>query len=65
MKVRQISHDCGIGACPSVFETTDGDLIIVGATLTSEERRAVARKMNLDGETAVRIPKSLIANLKF
>ncbi len=79
MKVKQISSECGIGACPTVFQISpecgigmcptvfnaDGDLIIVGSVLTSEERRAVAHKVNPDGETAVRVPKSLITSLKF
>lgn len=62
MKVRQISHECVIGSCPIAFSAGD-DLIIVGPVLTSEERKAVARKVN-DGETAVRVPRSFIASLK-
>ncbi len=62
--VLQISPDCGIGACPTAFEA-EGDLIIVGHILTPEELRAVAHKINPGEETAVRVPKSLIADLKF
>lgn len=78
MRVRQISPECGIGACPKVFQispecgigscstvfSADGDLIIVGSVLTSEELQAVAHKVKQGEETAVRVPKSLITSLK-
>jgi hypothetical protein len=60
----QISPDCGIGACPTAFVAGD-DLIVVGAVLTAEETQAVAHKIKAGEETAVRVPKSLIARLKF
>ena len=47
------------------FNNAEGDLIIVGYVLTPEELRAVAHKISKDAETAVRVPKSLIASLKF
>lgn len=78
MKVRQISPECGIGMCPTVFQISpdcglgacatvfeaEGDLIIVGTVLTAEELGAVAHKVKSGEEMAVRVPKSLIAGLK-
>ena len=66
MKVRQISLECGIGMCPTVFQVSpecglgacatvfeaEGDLIIVGHVLTPEELRAVAHKVKAGQETA-------------
>ena len=65
MKVQRISPECGIGACPAVFEiTSECVLIIVGFVPTSEELNAVSHKMKSGEEAAVRVPKSLIAHLK-
>lgn len=79
MKVRQISSvcvigpcsavfeviaECGIGTCPAVLQVSDGDLVIVGRTLTDEERQAIGCRIKAGEETAVRVPKSLIAGLK-
>ena len=55
---------CGIGACPGVFQSDSGDLIIVGAKLSAEEAVAVAHKVNVSEETAVRVSRALIAGLK-
>ncbi|MBI4088875.1 hypothetical protein HY415_02160 [Candidatus Kaiserbacteria bacterium] len=58
-----------IGSCPTVFEKDpvgkEGDLIIVGFIPTSEELNAVAHGLKSGEEVAVRVPKSLIAGLKF
>lgn len=63
MKVKELAS-CGIGACPTVFEDGKGDLIIVGTLLTPEEKTAIAHKISMGEETAIRVPRSLIAGLK-
>lgn len=78
-KVKQVSPDCGFGACPAVFEIasecgigacptvfgTDSEeqLIIVGAVPSPEELRAISHRAG-PGETAVKIPKSLLDGMK-
>lgn len=62
--VFQVSPECGIGTCPAVFDK-EGDLIIIGSVLTQEELGAIEHKVEPGRETAVRVPKSLIASLKF
>lgn len=47
------------------FHDQQGNLIIVGAILSPEELRLVAHKVKKGEETAVRVPKSLIARLTF
>jgi len=65
--VFKVIAECGIGACPAVLQSSDGDLVIVGRLLTDEECQAIACciKVKVGEETAVRVPKSLIASLKF
>lgn len=58
------SMECALGACPSAFENEKGDLIIVGTLLSIDEKAAVAHKINPDKESAVKVPRALIAGLK-
>lgn len=64
MEVRELAVQCAVGPCPAVFESSEGDLIIVGAVLTTEESAAVAHRIQPGTETAVRVPRSLLAQLK-
>ena len=66
MKLTDITpknFNCGIGACPAIFETADGDYVLIGkkvsrtATVTALDGR-IGR-----GEIAVKIPRELLANL--
>ncbi len=68
--VFQISPECGIGACPAIFQIgqegkveNEMSLIIIGSVPTEDELQAVSLKVS-PGEVAVRIPKSLIIGLK-
>lgn len=62
--VFEVIAGCGIGMCPTVLKVADGDLIIVGRVLTDEEHKAAALHIKVGEETAVRVPRSLIAGLK-
>mgnify|MGYP001587682287 CR=1 FL=1 len=64
MEFRRISPKCVIGSCPAVYETESGDLLIVGFIPTADESQVIASNKSGE-EMAVRVPKSLIANLKF
>lgn len=61
--VFEVIASCGIGMCPTVLKADD-DLIIVGRVLTDEEGKAAAPHIKAGEETAVRVPRSLIAGLK-
>lgn len=63
--VFEVIAECGIGTCPTVLKASNGDLVIIGWLLTDEERQAVGHHIKAGEETAVRVPKSLIASLKF
>lgn len=63
--VFEVIAQCGVGMCPTVLSAPDDDLLIVGRTLTDEEFKAAAPHIRAGEETAVRVPKSLIAGLKF
>lgn len=64
LEVKELAVECGVGPCPSVFERGEDDLIVIGAILTAEELQAVAHRIKPGAETAVRIPRSLLAGLK-
>lgn len=64
LKVKELAVECAVGPCPAVFQGDEEDLIIVGAMLTAEELVAIANRLDVKTETAVRVPRSLLAQLK-
>jgi hypothetical protein len=66
--IKRISPECGIAACPAVYEKENGDLLIVGKMLTVNElieASPFVKASLIDGESVVCVPKALIADLKF
>ena len=63
MKAKNITsrkNYCGIGACPSVFETDRETIIIVGSIPANNDLpQSIRRKMGR-GEVAVEVPKGLL-----
>jgi hypothetical protein len=63
MKAKNITsrkNYCGIGACPSVFETDRNSLIVIGAVPASNKLpRNILNKIG-KGEVAVEIPKGTL-----
>jgi hypothetical protein len=56
---------CGIGACPAVFKTPAGSLVIVGRSLSSGERGGFLAGRIAPDETAVEIDAALVEGLTF
>ncbi|MFD1545674.1 hypothetical protein [Nonomuraea guangzhouensis] len=50
------------GACPTLYETDRGTIVIQGLELTDKEALADLRDV-LDGETAVEVPRELITEI--
>lgn len=56
------THRCGIGACPAVFETDRGTIVLVGKVLSDTDRAQLAERIG-EGEVAIEIPRDLIQNV--
>lgn len=56
---------CMAGACPRVFETDRGTIIVVGRFLNSKEQSQLPAGTFGEGEAAVELPKKIIANIRF
>ena len=54
---------CGVGMCPSVFDTNDGNLLIIGKSLVDNEIPEMILKKIGENETVVKVPKNLIYGL--
>nr|SBO98856.1 hypothetical protein BN4615_P8372 [Nonomuraea gerenzanensis] len=50
------------GACPTLYETDRGTIVVQGLQLTDAEALADLRDV-LDGETAVEVPRELITEI--
>lgn len=54
---------CGIGACPAVFLTDRGSILVVGRSIRQEELRPALRERVGPNEALVEVPKALLRNL--
>ncbi|MFN0156506.1 MAG: hypothetical protein ACKVRP_00375 [Bacteroidota bacterium] len=57
------SFNCGVGACPSIYETDRDSYLIVGSSLGSENQESLAPLRVGINETVVEVPKRLILDL--
>ncbi|MGP1622138.1 hypothetical protein [Prevotella koreensis] len=65
-KVREITplaHRCGVGVCPSVFDTDEGSFLIIGKTLEDKNIPDIVKRKIGEDETVIRVPKGLIMDL--
>jgi hypothetical protein len=62
MRMRFLGSTSEAGACPTLYETDRGTIVIQGLTLTDAEALADLRDV-LDGESAVEVPRELIAEI--
>jgi hypothetical protein len=53
---------CVVGTCPAVYETSDGQLVIIGKSLDGDTLRDLSKKIGAD-EHAVVISRELLANV--
>jgi hypothetical protein len=59
MRVRNI-FNCQGGLCPTVYEDSDGSIVIQGYKLSDEDRKKITTP---DGEDAIRIPRAFFDQL--
>jgi hypothetical protein len=59
MKLRFLQSSSNSGACPSLYETDTGDIVVQGDKLTDPEALSQLRDV-LPGEEFVVIPRSLL-----
>ncbi|HEY9523376.1 MAG TPA: hypothetical protein VIR33_09055 [Thermopolyspora sp.] len=62
MRLRFLGSTSEAGACPSLYETDRGTVIVQGLELIDPEARADLRHL-LAGETAVEVPKELLIDI--
>ena len=55
MRMRFLGSTSEAGACPTLYETDRGTIVVQGLRLTDTEALADSRDI-LDGETAVEVP---------
>lgn len=66
MNVNEITPNnfkCSLVACPSVFETDEGKLFIIGKKLDNENIPDEVRKNIGSDEMVIEVPKNLITEL--
>jgi hypothetical protein len=62
MRMRFLGSTSEAGACPTLYETDRGTIVVQGLQLTDLEALADLRDI-LDGETAVEVPRELITEI--
>lgn len=62
MRMRFLGSTSEAGACPTLYETDRGTIVVQGLRLTDTEALADLRDI-LDGETAVEVPRELLTEI--
>jgi hypothetical protein len=62
MRLRYLGSTSEAGACPSLYETDRGTIVVQGMALVDDEARADLLHV-LDGETAVEVPRALLIEI--
>jgi hypothetical protein len=62
MRLRFLGSTSEAGACPSLYETDRGTIVVQGLTLTDPEAKADLRHV-LHGESAVEVPRELLIEI--
>ncbi|MEV0201364.1 hypothetical protein [Nonomuraea sp. NPDC050691] len=62
MRMRFLGSTSEAGACPTLYETDRGTIVVQGLRLTDPEALADLRDV-LDGEDAVEVPRELITEI--
>ncbi|MFG1943113.1 hypothetical protein [Nonomuraea sp. NPDC048826] len=62
MRMRFLGSTSEAGACPTLYETDRGTIVVQGLRVTDAEALADLRDV-LDGETAVEVPRELITEI--
>lgn len=62
MRLRFLGSTSEAGACPSLYETDRGTIVVQGMAVTDPDARADLRDV-LDGETVVEVPRELLTEI--
>ncbi|TYB68817.1 hypothetical protein FXF51_09900 [Nonomuraea sp. PA05] len=62
MRMRFLGSTSEAGACPTLYETDRGTIVVQGLKVTDAEALADLRDV-LDGEAAVEVPRELITEI--
>jgi hypothetical protein len=62
MRLRFLGSTSEAGACPSLYETDRGTIVVQGLELVDGEARSDLLHV-LDGETAVEVPRELLVEI--
>jgi hypothetical protein len=62
MRLTFLGSTSEAGACPSLYATDRGTIVVQGLELVDSEARSDLRHV-LDGETAVEVPRELLAEI--
>ncbi len=62
MRMRFLGSTSEAGACPTLYETDRGTIVVQGLQVTDAEALADLRDL-LDGETAVEVPRELLTEI--
>jgi hypothetical protein len=62
MRLRFLGSTSEAGACPSLYETDHGTVVVQGLELVDPDARADLLHV-LPGETAVEVPKELLVDI--
>ncbi|MGW7480486.1 hypothetical protein ACWGH8_18045 [Nonomuraea muscovyensis] len=62
MRMRFLGSTSEAGACPTLYETDRGTIVVQGLRLTDPEALADLRDV-LDGEAAVEVPRELLTEI--
>lgn len=62
MRMRFLGSTSEAGACPTLYETDRGTIVVQGLTVTDPEALADLRDV-LDGESAVEVPRELLTEI--
>ncbi|SDG05103.1 hypothetical protein SAMN05421505_101227 [Sinosporangium album] len=62
MRLRFLASTSEAGACPSLYETDRGTIVVQGLHVTDPKALADLRDV-LDGEAAVEVPRELLVDI--
>ncbi|ACZ89083.1 MULTISPECIES: hypothetical protein [Streptosporangium] len=62
MRLRFLGSTSEAGACPSLYETDHGTIVVQGLHVTDAEALGDLRHV-LDGESAVEVPRELLVDI--
>ncbi|GGK66891.1 hypothetical protein Sme01_10170 [Sphaerisporangium melleum] len=62
MRLRFLGSTSEAGACPSLYETDRGTIVVQGLTVTDAEAHGDLRHV-LPGESAVEVPRELLMEI--